>query len=94
MAVMQQGTEKSGKGDPKVEDGEEDLRLERIVARLREPLRGGELAQPCRTEPACSASQVSIGRTSTASMLHLISLRMARHRRLSWCADTLIDLRG
>ena len=38
---------------------EEDVRLERIVARLREPPRDTELPQSRSAEAACSASQVS-----------------------------------
>ena len=38
---------------------EEDVRLERLVARLREPLQSGPPAQPSHEQSTCSASQVS-----------------------------------
>ena len=64
MAVMQKATEKSGKRDPEMKHSEEDLRLERIVARLREPMQDAELPQPLNAEPVCSAGQVSYSWTS------------------------------
>lgn len=94
-ALTQKATEKSGRSDPEAEPGKEDLRLEEVVARPREPLRG--LSQPCSTEPAGSASQVSIRRILTAFMVHLISLHLACHSEIVLVQDAqdrLTNLRG
>ena len=50
-------------GAPTVSTGgavlsEDDVRLERLVARLREPLQSSLPAQPSHEQSACSASQV------------------------------------
>ena len=54
---MQRAAENSGKGTMHSQQSEEDLRLENIVARLREPLQDKQ-SQLCREEPACSPGQV------------------------------------
>ena len=54
---------------------EDDVRLERLVARLREPLQSGLPAQPSNGQRACSADQVSfsslLGAVGVNSALHL-----------------------
>lgn len=61
MAVAQEATKVSGARDAKAVQSEEDQRLERILARLREPLRDREMPQDPGAEPVCTASQVSFG---------------------------------
>ena len=70
---------------------EDDVRLERLVARLREPLQSGPPAQPSHEQSACSASQVPVssllGTLESSCALHLCWASLHRRRSSPDCCS-------
>ncbi|CAL5225262.1 g8055 [Coccomyxa viridis] len=95
QATVQEATKVSGARDAKAVQSEEDQRLERILARPREPLRDREMPQDPGAEPVCTASQLeAVQRRAEAAEAALQEERSTHKRMLRHKNRELAEAQG